>query len=752
MIPEALEPYWRLLGTRFSEVEAVFVECMEEAQKYLSEDGIESYLECAAFLGKMGRGVEPLLTFLEEAPRMAVVAGEDVMPEVRDFAFHLSCNTNGPAIVPFLQTLAPIAERLKSRELFVHYLEMIRDFAERTSTSVHGGGKATIPSPSLPDLLMQIPRLLSIVTLEGLQNWINYGIRHYHDHPERQRDFFQMQSADAHAVIQRERHGCLFIDHERMLDLYLQGFWQEDERLIPYSLAFDELRKPMPYYDETGIRIPDVYDDRALVSGIDRYRLALAHMAGHRRWSEAMIADNWSPFQRVAVELFEDCRIDTLVCRRYPGLRPLILALHPRPDPAALETEEKSTIRLRLAMISRGLLDRDYLASLADETMTHFAERFDAVLAEGDGSSREMAELGLLFIARTRRESDFLPRIIFEDTEVDYRDDNRHLWMFIEAGEDEPEDEAPRTEAEEEEVPQGLPPRHYDEWDYTTQTYRPDWVSLYELLHPTGSASDIDRLLDKHAALAKRLKRLLDLVKPQERVRIRYQEEGSELDLDVALRSIIDYKSGAEPDPRINMSHRTDGRNIAVSLLLDLSESLSEPVKGGEQTLLELSREAVSLLAWSIEQLGDPLAIGGFHSNTRHDVRYMHLKGFSEHWDDQVKARLAAMDAGYSTRMGAAMRHAAHYLKAQPADKKLLLVLTDGEPADIDVKDGRMLIEDAHRAVQELDMDGIYSYCINLDPAADEYVSDIFGQQYSIIDHVERLPERLPELFLSLTR
>ena len=253
-------------------------------------------------------------------------------------------------------------------------------------------------------------------------------------------------------------------------------------------------------------------------------------------------------------------------------------------------------------------------------------------------------------------------------------------------------------------------------------------------------------------ALAKRLKRLLDLLKPQDKVRIRYQEEGSELDLDVALRSLIDFKGGATPDPRINMSHKTSGRDIAVLLLLDLSESLKEKVTGSDQTILELSQEAVSLLAWAIDRLGDPFAIGGFHSNTRHDVRYYHLKGFSEGWGDEVKARLAAMDAGFSTRMGAAMRHAAHYLGTRKADKKLMLILTDGEPSDVDSADGRLLIEDARQAVKELGRDGIYAYCINLDPQADAYVSDIFGHHFSVIDHIQRLPEKLPELFMALTR
>ena len=288
--------------------------------------------------------------------------------------------------------------------------------------------------------------------------------------------------------------------------------------------------------------------------------------------------------------------------------------------------------------------------------------------------------------------------------------------------------------------------------DYNTKSYRPDWVSLYESLHPSGNPADIDRLLEKHAALAKRLKQLLDMLKPQNYVRVRYQEEGSELDLDVAIRSLIDFKSGATPDPRINMSHKHDGRDIAVTLLLDLSASLDDIPTGSTQSLLELSQEAVSLLAWAIDKLDDKFSIGGFFSNTRHDVKYLHLKGFSERWDDEVKARVAKMEAGFSTRMGAAMRHAGHYLSKQKVDKKLLLILTDGEPADIDVHDAKLLIKDAHKATTELDMDGIYTHCISLDPKADEYVSDIFGNHYTVIDNVNRLPEKLPQLFLALTK
>ncbi|MDX8398239.1 MAG: VWA domain-containing protein [Mariprofundaceae bacterium] len=745
---EQVQAYWEQLNCRFDAVDRVFDECIKEAQLLLSEQGMATYIESARFLGKMGRGAEPLLVYLEEAPSVASIVGEEILPEIKDFSYFLSKNTNFKAIVPFLQSLAAVTRRLHSHEQLHHYFDLLKKMIEDTSGSVHGH-HTTFPSPGLPLLLEQAPRLLSQLSFEGFRNWVEYGVRYYSTHPERQKDYFSLQSPDAVAVMQRERHGTLLVDHERQLDLYLRGLWQDSDYLVPYSLAFDELRKPMPYFDHMGIRLPDVYDDLNGVSGINRYRAALAHMAAHRRWSSKMVVDNWSPFQRIAVELFEDSRVEYLAMQQFPGLRKLFLSLHAIPKEEDLLLENVSLINLRLALASRVILDADF--TVKDKNINEFVDRFFAAMAEGESTSEAMASIALSFIARTRRQTDASPNTYFDNTEVDYRDDNRHLWIYIEASDEEEEFEHLEEQKTQDDV-NALPPRHYHEWDYNSQTYRPDWVSVYEAVHPTGNVQVIENILEKHSALAKRLKAILDALKPQQKVRVRYQEEGSELDLDVAIRSLIDLKSGSQPDMRINMSHKNDGRDIAVMLVVDLSQSLNERAAGSSQTILELSQEAVSLLAWTIEGLGDKFAISGFSSNTRHDVRYSHIKGFGEHFDQTVKSRLAAMEAKYSTRMGAAMRHAAHYLEAQKADKKLMLVLTDGEPADIDVDDEQLLIQDTHQAVKELQQQGIYSYCINLDPKADEYVADIFGNHYTVIDHVDKLPEQLPKIFMSLTK
>ncbi len=746
---------WReKLKCSFPQLDSVFADCMENAHARLGERGLNDYLAGASLISGIGRGFEPVLVYLEEMPEVAEKLGEGMLSLVSETVWTISRTPNGKAIPPFLDTIAAAARRLGSKEHLCRYVDMVLDMMDRTTTSIHGF-HATIPSPGLPELLNQVPYLLSQVSLEGVKNWIDFGVAAYPDHPDRQRDYFSLQSADSRAIMQRERHGTLFVDQERRMDLYMMALWQDKSRFVPYVLGFDDVRKPVPYFDDLGIRVPDVYDDvigndGAGVAGPDRYRALMAHMAAHRRWSSAIFADNFSPFQRLAVEVFEDCRIEHLARRHYPGLANLWRALHPKPIEGDCEADKQSCIRHRLTMLSYAILDPHH--PYEDPDIVEFTARFRAMM-ERQTTTEDAAQLAISYVAKTRLQSDQSADVYFTDTVVDYRDDNRHLWKFIELGDEEEmferPDDKPQTE---DETDQGLPPRHYPEWDYGIKAYRPDWVSLYENLHPAGDSAEIDRLLDNNRVLAKRLKQILDQLKPQQYVRQRYQEEGSELDLDIAVRSLIDFKSGVTPDPRINMSHRHDGRDIAVSLLLDLSESVGQKIPGGEQTLLEVSQEAVALLAWAIDHLGDSLAIAGFSSNTRHEVRFQHIMGYGERWDDTVKARLAAIAPGYSTRMGAALRHAGKALGARPADKKLLLVLTDGEPADIDVQDGRLLIEDSRKAVQELERDGIYTYCINLDANADDYVADIFGTHFTVIDRVERLPEKLPKVFMSLTR
>src|SRR5574340_1089532 len=122
----------------------------------------------------------------------------------------------------------PIGE---AQELLQGYLDLTLDFMVRTTGSIHGH-HTTFPSPGLPEFLAQAPHLLSQLSLAGLRNWVEYGVRNYRSHPERQKDYFGLHSADSRAVLQRERHGTLLADVERKLDLYLRGLWHDHDHLV----------------------------------------------------------------------------------------------------------------------------------------------------------------------------------------------------------------------------------------------------------------------------------------------------------------------------------------------------------------------------------------------------------------------------------------------------------------------------------------------------------------------------------------
>ena len=560
------------------------------------------------------------------------------------------------------------------------------------------------------------------------------------------------QSADSTSMAVDEQLATQFVDIERKLHLYLRALWQDEDQLIPYLLDTKKLQQAVPYFDLQGIYIPHALTDIYNVRGIDRYRSILAHMAAHRRWSKTIKGgDNYSRLQLSTVDLFEDARVEYLAINEYPGLRALFLTQHPVPIEDACDPEQQSCVFHRTAMMSYALLNPEH--GYQNKDIIEYSQRFHELMQSSESSTKEITALAQSFVLRTKRQSDQLPDVYLKNTRVGYRDDNRHLWEFMEDGGEEAildEDDA----TEEEQILNIPPVCYYPEWNYNSQSYYPDWCSIYESMHPAGYGSEIDKLLQKHSLLGKRLKQMLDMLKPQDHQRVRYQEDGCELDLDIALRSLIDLKCGIAPDPRINVDQQHNSRNISVMLLMDLSASLEDIPKGCKQSILKLSQEAVSILAWAIEKLGDPFAIAGFCSNTRNEVHYKHIKEFDEHWGYDVKARLAAIEARYSTRMGAAMRHAGHYLSQQPTEKKLLLILTDGEPSDVDtdIDDPQLLIQDAHKAVQELRNDGIYTFCINLDPHADEYVQDIFGCHYNVIDHVDKLPEQLPKIFMNLTK
>jgi hypothetical protein len=561
----------------------------------------------------------------------------------------------------------------------------------------------------------------------------------------------------------------------------------------PTAGDFETREGLRPYIEHNVIHVPDAYDDFQGVLGAEIYRAAVAHAAAHIMYTRSRLsAEALTPIQMLFISLFEDARIESLAIAEFPGLRKLWLNLFPN--------EKKDDVVGLMVRAARGMLDPDYQDNdtWVQAAVAAFRNRADIDIEK---ENNQMSwDLGVEFYNKLAS-SQAIPNAyqLEKRFAISYRDDNRFIWAFQDnvweqeidyiaatrhqirrkmsvmemvneldcelAGDDAQEIwvleteffrdcDQPGVSINELEGKEHISePFHYPEWDYQIQLSRPDWATVLEKRMPKGDVSTIDKVLDEYKPLASRIRHIIDAMQPQGVIRQRRQEDGDEIDLDAAVRAMVDIRMGYMPDHRINIRHIRKTRDLVTLVLLDLSESTNETLGNSEKPVIQLAREATTLLSWAIDGIGDPFAIHGFASDGRHDVQYYRFKDFDQPYDDEAKARLAGMRGGLSTRMGAAMRHAGQFLSKSPQRKKLLLLVTDGEPADIDVRDPQYLRHDTKKAVEELSRNGISSYCLTLDSQADDYVSRIFGAGgYMIVDQVERLPEKLPALFMGLTK
>ena len=250
-----------------------------------------------------------------------------------------------------------------------------------------------------------------------------------------------------------------------------------------------------------------------------------------------------------------------------------------------------------------------------------------------------------------------------------------------------------------------------------------------------------------------RIRRLVRGAKVGRHERLKRRIDGPELDLDAALDAAIALRANDLPDERVFRAMMSRKRDLAVTILVDVSELTRDRVAASGASVLDLERLAVAALAEALAALNDPFAVRAFASAGREDVRMFCLKEFGEPYGAKVKARLAHLEPQLSTRLGTALRHTGTEIAAVRSHRKLILVLTDGEPSDIDVIDPRDLVEDARRAVLKLRSRGIDVFGVTLDPSGAGSGAAVFGRsQHMPVRRLEDLPTRLAELYFRLAR
>lgn len=745
-----------------SDLAAALDAARPEAIRRLSPRGLERWEKGAEALAQMGRGEAVVLAWIEAAPQIAREIGEEVLADLAPACLGFASRTSGAVIERILATAPLAARRLGDAGLFLSYLRFLEHLLARAPHA-------------LRPMLDHLAELLDVLTLGGLRRWADWGAEaHRTDYPELDR-YFSLVSAESRAVLKRERKGVLLVDVQRRLGMYLRALWGRDFLLVPTAGDVETRAGLRPFVEGPALHLPDALDDWQGLPGLDLYRAQVAHLAAHLACLRRPFqGEGLSALQSLCIGLIEDARAEALAIARFPRLRDLWAPFHQGEGPG---------LGGKFDRIARALL----LGTASEDDPL---ERWilDLFLTSDFQSPDRSRDLGLRLADRLKGQT-FSPWT--DQPSCPYRCDNRLLWTFEELDFDTSPAPTPQlrkyvsimemvnevevetagadaqeiwvqaaelldddgTSFNEREGKEPLsPPIPYDEFDHRIQLMRPAWATVLEKRPRLGDPARAEAILDRHRKIMERLRHRLDAMRPQGTIRVRRLEDGDELDLNPAVAAAIDRRLRQQPDPRVMMRLERKVRDTAVMVLLDLSESTNDTTASGE-TALDLTQTACVLLAEAIHRVGDAFALHGFQSDGRHQVFYSRFKDFSAPWDAMAKARLMGAEGRLSTRMGTAIRHATHHLGQVKASRKLMIVLTDGAPADIDVSDPLYLRADARRAVEEAARQGVTPFCLSLDPGADAYVSRIFGPRNALVlDRVARLPERLPQLYAALTR
>lgn len=569
---------------------------------------------------------------------------------------------------------------------------------------------------------------------------------------------------------------------KKRTELYLRALWG---RAFSLCNAESEIERDIPisYIIDNNIYLGEQVN---LKSGQEKYyRAAATHASLHLIYNSVPFENtNFNLMQRTLIGLVEDLRVELMAISQFPGLRKLWLEFH------VIDNSNADDARMLMLRLSRSVLDPLY------HDDHHWVSKGRKLILDGEDriNNAGFSEVTGLSLANDLGQMRLPLNSGRYEESVIYRDDNRFLWNELI---EKPVQEDAVAETEKSKVfksrlkeqdngtelkftdketfggddyfirqseQASLEYRQfvdekkavctlYPEWDYRIHVLKENWCNVFETKAYSGSLEALDKIYSKHRIILNSLRHLARQLQAKDRQRVRKVTEGDELDLDPAIDAMLALRTQSTPDMRVFV--RNDYRKVkdtAITILLDLSESTNEMVSGTGNTVSQLIRDAVVLLGETISITGDQFSIYGFSSKGRHHIQFVNYKDFEDSFDE-TKASLSDIHGAYSTRLGAAIRHSQTHLSKQPQRRKVLLLITDGAPSDIDVYDTQYLQHDARDAIRSLSAYGIKPFCLNLDSQSDTVIKQIFGEgKYITLDCLRGLSDILLSIYIKNIR
>jgi hypothetical protein len=623
---------------------------------------------------------------------------------------------------------------------------------------------------SVEAVASHVGEILSGGGIAAFEQFAAAGLKWAAGDKRRRLSFFSLQEEVARRMVERSGAGPGFAETERRTKAFVTALWGRTPLLRPLLVNSGDAVQRRSAIAGPLIRLPEFYRGVAAAATPALYRAAGAHAQAHLELGGPRFpVGTLKPLQVALVTLIEDARVETLAMQALPGLRRLWSPYHVA-EPGGI-----ATAPALLARLARALFDPFHAD---DDGFVAKGRRLFAAARDRLGDPAISREIGMLLgndLGQLRVQFNAKTYVV----EPIYRDDGIGLWDF---GENAPASgdaleidvDAARSRTQDDPHGQSEPdPSNkdtaagrarpvaadqrgqviatYPEWDRTQRIERPDWTTVREVIAQEGDPRLVEDALERADMLRNRIRRLVRGVRVGRTSRLKRQFDGHDLDIDAALDTRIALRTGQEPDPRIFRSVAAKHRDLAVLLLIDTSESTRDRLASG-LSILDVERLAVALLAEAMDALGDRFCLLAFASNGRDDIEMTSVKTFAENYDRACIGRLAGLSSGLSTRLGTALRHAGEIISGARNFRKLVIVLTDGEPSDIDT-DPLDLVEDASHAALGLKSRGIDAFGVVLDPGGIGAAAKIFGRGNTMLVHrVEDLPSRLSELYFRLAR
>ncbi|MCG6895011.1 MAG: hypothetical protein LJE65_15515, partial [Desulfobacteraceae bacterium] len=292
----------------------------------------------------------------------------------------------------------------------------------------------------------------------------------------------------------------------------------------------------------------------------------------------------------------------------------------------------------------------------------------------------------------------------------------------------------------------------YPEWDFRMADHLQEHVRLVSRMPEVTENDFYERTLDRCAGLIRQVRNAFELLRPEGLLRLRPWMEGDEFDDRSLLDSLLDRRAGRQPSDRLYMKKVKQERDVAATLLIDLSRSTAHRLPDGTDTVLDVEKEAVVLFCEAMAVIGDRFAVAGFSGTGRLSVDYSEIKTWDEGMESSVRHRIGALRPQRNTRMGAAVRHAAARFRNCDARMRLLIILSDGFPNDAGYKQ-RYAVEDTRAAILEARASGIHTHAITVQLGSSAQLDKVYGPlHHTRIADVRELPNRLLRVYGKLTR